>query len=305
MDCPICNKSFKSIKGLMPHIKCHGYTSKTLYDEIKKKENEGICIRCKSPTLYVNYTKGYQKFCSSKCSTATTVKNYWDSGTEDVEQRKNKHREKFKKYQNKLGRTKGSKNKNPYPKTKKVLDKFKNNSPPSWEGKRHSEKTKEKMSTVRSFLIETGEIKIMASYKGRYTPKNPEKYKGDIKNIIYRSLWERKFMKKCDLDDNILEWSSEEVIIKYYDLISKKIRRYFPDFLIKVKESNGEIKRYLIEIKPLKQTIEPEVKKRKTKSYIYEVMEYSKNQAKWKAAKEFCEDRQWIFKIITEKELYG
>ena len=59
----------------------------------------------------------------------------------------------------------------------------------------------------------------------------------------------------------------------------------------------------MIEVKPKKQTIEPEVKKRKTKGYIYEVMEYAKNQAKWEAAKEFCEDRQWEFKVITEEDL--
>lgn len=141
--------------------------------------------------------------------------------------------------------------------------------------------------------------------QGKYKPKNPEKYKGDPTNIIYRSSWERKFLVYCDNNENIIEYSSEEFCLPYKSPIDGKIHRYFPDFLIKVKESNGEIKKYLIEIKPSKQTVEPEVKKRKTKSYIYEVIEYSKNQAKWKAAKEFCEDRQWIFKIITEKELYG
>ena len=72
---------------------------------------------------------------------------------------------------------------------------------------------------------------------------------------------------------------------------------------VKVKENNGSIKRYLIEIKPKKQTIEPQVKKRKTKSYIYEVYEYAKNQAKWKAAEEFCKDRLWEFKVLTEEDL--
>jgi hypothetical protein len=79
--------------------------------------------------------------------------------------------------------------------------------------------------------------------------------------------------------------------------------RYFPDFYIKVKESNGKIKRYIIEIKPKKQTVEPKMKKKKTKGYIYEVYEYAKNQAKWKAAEEFCKDRMWEFKVLTEDEL--
>ena len=81
------------------------------------------------------------------------------------------------------------------------------------------------------------------------------------------------------------------------------MHRYYPDFYIKVRESNGKIKRYIIEIKPKKQTVEPKMKKRKTKGYIYEVYEYAKNQAKWKAAEEFCKDRMWEFKVLTEEEL--
>jgi hypothetical protein len=141
------------------------------------------------------------------------------------------------------------------------------------------------------------------SYKGKYQPSYPQKYKGDPRNIIYRSLWERKFMKYCDLNENILEWGSEEIPLPYRSPVDNKIHRYFPDFYIKVKESNGQIKKYLIEIKPKKQTVEPKVQKRKTKGYIYEVIEYAKNQAKWKAAEEFCEDRQWQFKILTEDDL--
>jgi hypothetical protein len=32
-------------------------------------------------------------------------------------------------------------------------------------------------------------------------------------------------------------------------------------------------------------------------------MEYGKNQAKWKAAREYCADRGWNFQIMTEKQL--
>ena len=141
------------------------------------------------------------------------------------------------------------------------------------------------------------------SYKGRYRPSNPKKYKGDSSNIIYRSLWERKFMVYCDNQTKILEWGSEEIVLPYQSPIDNKVHRYYPDFYIKVRESNGKIKRYIIEIKPKKQTVEPKMKKRKTKGYIYEVYEYAKNQAKWKAAEEFCKDRMWEFKVLTEDEL--
>jgi hypothetical protein len=141
------------------------------------------------------------------------------------------------------------------------------------------------------------------SYKGKYQPINPKKYKGDPTNIVYRSLWERTFMKYCDTNENILEWFSEEIAVPYRSPIDNKIHRYFPDFYIKVKESNGSIKKYLIEIKPKKQTIEPIPQKRRTKGYIYEVYEYAKNQAKWKAAEEFCKDRGYEFKVLTEDHL--
>ena len=131
------------------------------------------------------------------------------------------------------------------------------------------------------------------SYKGRYRPSNPKKYKGDSSNIIYRSLWERKFMVYCDNQTKILEWGSEEIVLPYRSPIDNKVHRYFPDFYIKVKESNGKIKRYIIEIKPKKQTVEPKMKKKKTKGYIYEVYEYAKNQAKWKAAEEFSKYTMW------------
>ena len=141
------------------------------------------------------------------------------------------------------------------------------------------------------------------SYKGKYYPSFPRKYKGDPTNIIYRSLWERKFMVYCDKNQNILEWASEEIAIPYRSPIYNRVHRYFPDFYMKVKETNGKIKNYVIEVKPAKQTKPPVKPKRQTKGYIREAYEYAKNQAKWKMAKEFCADRQWVFKVVTEKEL--
>lgn len=141
------------------------------------------------------------------------------------------------------------------------------------------------------------------SYKGRFQPSYPNKYKGDYRNIIYRSLWERKFMVYCDTNQNILEWGSEEMCLPYRSPVDNRYHKYFPDFYIKVKEPNGKIKKYIIEIKPLKQTIEPKVQKRKTKGYIYEVVEYAKNQAKWEAAREWCADHGYEFKVLTENEL--
>jgi len=141
------------------------------------------------------------------------------------------------------------------------------------------------------------------AYRGKYYPSFPRKYKGDPTNIIYRSLWERKFMVYCDKNTSILEWGSEEIALPYISPHDSRIHRYFPDFYIKVQENTGKIKRYLIEVKPLKQTTKPKKPKRQTKGYIREAFEYARNQAKWKAAREYCADRMWEFKVITEKEL--
>tara|TARA_Y100000004_G_scaffold84539_1_gene94899 strand:+ start:7058 stop:7489 length:432 start_codon:yes stop_codon:yes gene_type:complete len=142
------------------------------------------------------------------------------------------------------------------------------------------------------------------SYKGKYRVKKLEKYKGDPTKVTYRSLWERKFMNYCEENPSIIEWSSEEVVIPYRSPIDKRIHRYFPDFWIKVKKGNGKTECILIEIKPKKQTAPPKKPKKVTKKFISEVYTYSKNEAKWKAAKEYCEDRKWKFEIITEDHLF-
>ena len=141
------------------------------------------------------------------------------------------------------------------------------------------------------------------AYKGKYKPRRPYKYKGDPTNIIYRSLWERKFMQYCDDSLNILEWGSEEIYMWYRSPIDNRPHRYFPDFYIKVRESTGKIKKYIIEVKPQRQTKPPAKPKRQTKFYLREAFEFAKNKAKWNAAKDWCDDQGYEFKIFTEKEL--
>jgi hypothetical protein len=141
------------------------------------------------------------------------------------------------------------------------------------------------------------------SYKGKFRPSNPKKYKGDPTNVIYRSLWELKFMRYCDLNENIIKWSSEEIIIPYKSPVDNKYHRYFPDFYIKYRNTSGKVLESLIEIKPAKQVKGPTPQKSRSKKYITEVVEYAKNQAKWKAAEEYCKDRLWEFRILTEKDL--
>jgi len=141
------------------------------------------------------------------------------------------------------------------------------------------------------------------TYKGNFIPVNKKKYVGDPYKITYRSLWERRFMVYCDTTDAILAWASEEVIIPYISPLDNRIHRYFPDFFIKVKQKDQTIKNMLIEIKPKAQCSPPKTPKRKTKNYLNEVKTWGVNQAKWKAAREWCADRKFEFKLITENEL--
>jgi hypothetical protein len=142
------------------------------------------------------------------------------------------------------------------------------------------------------------------AYKGFFSPTNPTKYMGDPTKIIYRSMWERKFMKYCDTSTNVLRWASEEVVIPYVSPIDKKQHRYFVDFLVELKTPEG-VKTWLVEIKPKKQCREPEKKSRISKGYITEVKTWITNQAKWEAAKRVSETRGWQFKILTEDDLFG
>ena len=141
------------------------------------------------------------------------------------------------------------------------------------------------------------------AYKGKYIPKKPSKYRGNAQNIIYRSLWERKFMVYCDTSPSIIEWGGEEIIIPYLSPLDGRIHRYFPDFYIKVRQADGGIKKMIIEVKPKVQCSPPKTPKRKTRRFINEVRTWGVNEAKWKSATQWCEDNGMIFKIMTEVDL--
>ena len=142
------------------------------------------------------------------------------------------------------------------------------------------------------------------TYKGKYFPTNPKKYKSNPNQIIYRSLWERKVMVYCDKNDAIIEWGSEEVIVPYISPWDGKLHRYFPDFYMKVRQADGSTKKFIVEVKPKAQTKEPiKNPKRKTRKWFGEVKNWGINQAKWKSAQEYCKDQGMEFKIFTEDHI--
>lgn len=151
----------------------------------------------------------------------------------------------------------------------------------------------------------------MAYHQGFFRPRNPQKYKGDPTNIVYRSSWELRLFMYLDSHPNVLKWGSEEVIIPYKSPIDNRWHRYFPDVYVEQINIEGKKQTVLIEIKPDAQTRPPDPSRAKTakgrpsKKYLTEVMTWGVNEAKWKAAEEYCKDRGWVFQIMTEKQLFG
>ena len=143
---------------------------------------------------------------------------------------------------------------------------------------------------------------------GRYIPKYPEKYLGDVNNIIFRSSWELSAFKFLDRNTNFLKWGSEIIPIKYFKPIitpsgpSVRVATYYPDLFVIYKDRNGNIIKELIEIKPFKQTKPSKSKKFNRKleeNYIFSV-----NSAKWNAAHAWCKKYNVKFSIVTEKDLF-
>ena len=139
---------------------------------------------------------------------------------------------------------------------------------------------------------------------GEFIPINPNKYTGRYP-IIIRSSWERMFCQWLDATPTILEWSSENIAIPYYDPIQQKKRRYYPDFWIKVRNRNNGTSKFVVEIKPDKET-KPPVKRgnRSKKTKLFQESTWITNQAKFKAAEQYCKKMGYTFKIMTEKNLF-
>lgn len=141
--------------------------------------------------------------------------------------------------------------------------------------------------------------------QGFFTPRNPQKYSGDITNIVYRSSWELRAFQWADLNPSVLVWSSEETVIPYICQTDGKLHRYFVDMKLKIKSADGIIRDYVVEIKPFNQTQPPKYPGKQTKRYLEEVETFIKNQSKWEAAKSYAKERNMQFVVLTEKELFG
>lgn len=137
--------------------------------------------------------------------------------------------------------------------------------------------------------------------QGIYKPVHAEKYTGG-KDPRYLSSWELKFFKWCDINPNVVKWSSESVCLPYISPVDKKMHRYFVDNVVYIKEGQKIVK-YLIEIKPYRQTLPPTKHgNKKNSTILYETATFAVNQAKWSAAKTWCKKNGYIFQLVTEKD---
>lgn len=262
------------------------------------------CIYCSSCSnlfepRFLSLSKGMS---TDKCGSCRT-KISW----ENADERRLLHSQYAKNNKNfKGGRTKGSKNKQPYPKVKRNFSDTHghwncNRSKIETQRKTWENKTDEELTQMieKQFNTKIRNKTLTNYYQGRYKVKNTEKYIGDIKNVIYRSSWERATFKWLDQNDNIKYWAAEEVVIPYICESDKRKHRYYLDLWFQTREG----KNYIVEIKPKSQTKIPKTPKRKTRRYIKESITYVKNQSKWSAASEFAADRGWTFEIWTEDTL--
>ena len=138
--------------------------------------------------------------------------------------------------------------------------------------------------------------------QGWFTPKNPDKYVGEVEKIRYMSSWELNTDNFFDNNPNILRWSSEEIAIPYVKPTDNKVHRYFPNYWIEYKDSKGQIIQEIIEVKPLNQTRRSRSRNPKTK--LYEEVAYAINIAKWEACQQFCDKYGIKFSIWTENQIF-
>lgn len=136
------------------------------------------------------------------------------------------------------------------------------------------------------------------AFRARFIPKFPDKYTGDLEKIFARSSWELTVMKYFDSRSDVLKWGSEEVIIPYLSPVDNAVHNYFPDFFVEYRDKNGDIKKEIVEVKPLHESDSKHAKSDRSKNALIV------NEAKWKSASIFCEQRGLTFRVITEKSIF-
>ena len=137
--------------------------------------------------------------------------------------------------------------------------------------------------------------------QGLYKLKNPEKYLGDINKVVYRSSWELKLHEFFDNNTRVIRWGSEIVCIPYMKPTDGRLHRYYPDYFVEYVNTNGEVIKELIELKPKSQTQAP---RSRGKHKLYEQLTFAVNTAKWAAAELWCKQHKVNWRIVTENAVF-
>lgn len=150
------------------------------------------------------------------------------------------------------------------------------------------------------------------SKKGWYKLVHPEKFLKVLDETMqsskdgfvqYKSSLELKFLRYCDLNKFIKNFSLEPFPIPYVKPTDGKIHRYYIDFYVEFTSGH----RALVEIKSFGETQKPLKPKKITPKTVQqfneEIQTYVINLSKWKACKEFADSHDMKFMILTEKEL--
>jgi hypothetical protein len=161
-------------------------------------------------------------------------------------------------------------------------------------------------------MVQKPDIEIDKSKRyltGKFTPRHPEKYMGDVNNIIFRSSWELSAFRFLDGNRNVIHWCSECLPIPYPKPVSPhedsrgwRPATYFPDIYVEYMDTSGKIIKEVVEIKPAKQTRASRSKNPKIK--LQENYTYLVNETKWKYAKAWCSKRGITFRLATENDQF-
>jgi hypothetical protein len=134
--------------------------------------------------------------------------------------------------------------------------------------------------------------------RGKFSPKNPDKYVG-TKTATYRSSWEHSFMRLCDEHPNVHQWASESIRIPYRHPLTGKYTIYVPDFFIVYMDKDGAKHAEIVEVKPMSQTT-MEAAGRSTGKQKQVII----NHAKWEAANAYARQRRIKFRVVSEEQLF-
>jgi hypothetical protein len=154
----------------------------------------------------------------------------------------------------------------------------------------------------------------------RYNLINPEKYYSTGRDLVCKSGWEYKFFHVMDFNPAVLNWGYECIKIPYQNPVTGRPSIYYPDIFCKLKNSDGNERYVLIEIKPAKFTTLPKKPKappaglesaraikyqKRLNTYKSAIADYAINCAKWEAAEKWCQAHGVLWQIVSEKNTTG